>query len=394
MNLKVRPYKRGGWEVDIVLNLPSGEQWRERVRSPAPSRAASKRWGEERASYVLANWEEVTRPKKEAAPTLAAFEQRFISEYAEANRQKPSTLEAKKSILKNHLVPALGQRKLDEIGTAQVQQLKAKLAKRKPKTVNNVLNTLSVMLRVAVKWGVIERMPCHIELLKSAATEMEFYDFDDHKRLVDAAAELDERIHLLVLLGCDAGLRCGEIVALEWNDIDFKRNAITVSRSEWRGNVTVPKGGRSRRVPMTKLLAQVLQKLRHLRGPRVLWREDGVEKLARPLLRKWLSRTQRKASLRDNGGLHIMRHTFCSHLAMQGVPVNAIKELAGHSDIMTTMRYMHLSPALKDAAVQALDQRDAAIARGEAAKASGRHGDILETAPDARKGSQLIAEIP
>src|ERR1700737_2389421 len=233
VNLKVRPYKRGGWEVDIVLKLPSGEQWRERVRSPADSRAASKRWGEERASYVLANWEEVTRPKKEPAPTLAAFEQRFLSEYAEANRQKPSTIEAKKSILRNHLVPALGKLKLDEIGTAQVQKLKGRLSKRKPKTVNNVLNTLSVILRIAVKWGVIERMPCHIELIKASASEMEFYDFEEHKRLVEAAAELNDRIHLLVLLGCDAGLRCGEIVALEWSDVDFKRNAITVSRSEW-----------------------------------------------------------------------------------------------------------------------------------------------------------------
>ncbi len=172
-----------------------------------------------------------------------------------------------------------------------------------------------------------------------------------------------------MLLGCDTGLRCGEIVALEWNDLDFKRNAIIVSRSEWRGKVTVPKGGRSRRVPMTKLPAQVLQKVRHLRGARVLWREDGHEKLARPLLRKWLSRTQRKASLRDNGGLHIMRQTFCSHLAMQGVPVNAIKELAGHQDIMTTMRYMHLSPAAKDTAVQALDNRDAALKKHQDAAA-------------------------
>src|SRR2546427_4313855 len=95
----------------------------------------------------------LTRPKKEEAPTLAAFEQRFISEYAEANRQKPSTLEAKRSILRNHLVPTLGQLRLDEIGTAQVQKLKGRLSKRKPKTVNNVLNTLSVMLRIAVKMG-------------------------------------------------------------------------------------------------------------------------------------------------------------------------------------------------------------------------------------------------
>src|SRR5207248_2337786 len=226
---------------------------------------------------------------------------------------------------------------------------------------------LSIILRVAAKWGVIEQMPCHVELLKAPPSEMEFYSFEEHKRLVEAAADLHERIHVLILLGCDAGLRCGEIVALEWNDIDFKRNAIIVSRSEWRGKVTVPKGGRSRRVPMTKLLAQMLQKVRHLRGSRVMWREDGHEKLARPLLRKWVSRAQRKASLRDNGGLHIMRHTFCSHLAMQGVPVNAIKELAGHQDIMTTMRYMHLSPAAKDTAVQALDNRDAALKKEQGA---------------------------
>lgn len=365
MNVKIRPYKRGGWEVDIVLSLPNGEMWRERVKSPADSCVASKRWADARVSYVLAHWREVISPKKVTAkvPTLAEFQERFLLEYVEANRHKPSTLAAKKSILKNHLIPMFGRRKLDEIGTAEVQKLKASLAKRKPKTVNNVLNALSVILRVAAKWGVIEHMPCHVELLRTQPSEMQFYDFEEHERLVQAAAELDARIHLLILLGCDAGLRCGEIVALEWTDIDFKRNLITVSRSEWRGQVTVPKGGRSRRVPMTRQLAQVLQELRHLRSARVLWREDGLEKLARPLLRKWLSRAQRKAGLLDNGGLHIMRHTFCSHLAMQGVPVNAIKELAGHQDLMTTMRYMHLSPSARESAVRTLDERKERLER-------------------------------
>jgi len=51
------------------------------------------------------------------------------------------------------------------------------------------------------------------------------------------------------------------------------------------------------------------------------------------------------------------------------VPVNAIKELAGHQDIMTTMRYMHLSPAAKDTAVQALDNRDAALKKHQDAAA-------------------------
>ena len=52
-----------------------------------------------------------------------------------------------------------------------------------------------------------------------------------------------------------------------------------------------------------------------------------------------------------------LRHTFCSHLAMRGAPARAIQELAGHQDLATTQRYMHLSPAAIDGAIRLLDQR-------------------------------------
>jgi site-specific recombinase XerD len=61
---------------------------------------------------------------------------------------------------------------------------------------------------------------------------------------------------------------------------------------------------------------------------------------------------------------HILRHTFCSHLAMKGVPVRAIQELAGHRDISTTMRYMHLSPNALEDAIRMLDRGDAQIEPG------------------------------
>ena len=54
--------------------------------------------------------------------------------------------------------------------------------------------------------------------------------------------------------------------------------------------------------------------------------------------------------------VHILRHTFCSHLAMRGAPAKAIQELAGHTDPSTTMRYMHLSPASRQAAIDLLEQ--------------------------------------
>jgi integrase len=57
----------------------------------------------------------------------------------------------------------------------------------------------------------------------------------------------------------------------------------------------------------------------------------------------------------DQAGVHILRHTFCSHLAMRGAPARAIQELAGHQDLATTQRYMHLSPAAVEGAIRLLD---------------------------------------
>ena len=75
----------------------------------------------------------------------------------------------------------------------------------------------------------------------------------EYKRLVEAAANIDPRIHLLVLLGGSAGLRRGEIMSLKWTDLDIKRRSIHVQRSIWRGakvkevHETVPKGARDGR---------------------------------------------------------------------------------------------------------------------------------------------------
>ena len=67
-------------------------------------------------------------------------------------------------------------------------------------------------------------MPCRIRLLKVPRTEMRFLDFNEFERLVEAAAIVDGNTHLIVLLGGEAGLRCGEIMALEWDDLDLKRS--------------------------------------------------------------------------------------------------------------------------------------------------------------------------
>jgi site-specific recombinase XerD len=93
-----------------------------------------------------------------------------------------------------------------------------------------------------------------------------------------------------------------------------------------------------------------------LRGERVLTLGDGSP-VAGHALRDWIERAQRRAGLPTTGNAHILRHTFCSHLAMKGAPAKAIQELAGHANLTTTLRYMHLSPSARTSAIGLLNDR-------------------------------------
>jgi site-specific recombinase XerD len=68
-----------------------------------------------------------------------------------------------------------------------------------------------------------------------------------------------------------------------------------------------------------------------------------------------VERAARRAQIGQKG-VHRLRHTFCSHLARRGAPARAIQELAGHQDLSTTQRYMHLSPAAIEGAIRLLEQ--------------------------------------
>jgi integrase len=374
MSVKVRKFRRGGYEVDIIVRLPDGTRLRERKKTPCTSKSAAQRWGEERQAILLLHG----KPRRKEVPTLEAFTPRYMAEHVKANRHKPSTQSLKEHIIDFYLKPRWAKRRLDDIHDADVQKLKAELADLSPKTVNNVLCVLNTMLKVALEWDVLEAMPARVKLLKVSPSEVPFYEPHEYERLVEAARSIgDQRLLVFVLLGGDAGLRCGEIIALEQTDVDLKRGVLHVRQSEWEGHVTLPKSGRGRKVVLTERLAAALARNRHLRGPRVLWREESEGKVTQVLLAKWMRRLQRRAGLKETGQLHILRHTFCSRLAMAGASTMAIKELAGHQQISTTQRYMHLSPAAKSAAIRLLDRGADRVA--EELKDTENRGDTVET---------------
>src|SRR5262245_13152324 len=110
-------------------------------------------------------------------------------------------------------------------------------------------------------------MPCAVRLLPTPKPAARFHDFEAFERLVRAARELDWRAEVIVLLGGETGLRCGEIMALEWTDVDLQKRQLCVQRSDWKGHVTTTKGGRLRYVPMTNRLTTALRRHRHLKSP-------------------------------------------------------------------------------------------------------------------------------
>ena len=112
---------------------------------------------------------------------------------------------------------------------------------------------------------------------------------------------------------------------------------------------------------MTQRLASALRQHRHLRGRRVLWEDDGTP-LTRQRAWYFVRYAARRAGVRT--GVHILRHTFCSHLAMRGAAMRCVQELVGHQDMTMTQRYSHLSPAVLNDAVRLLEARAVESERG------------------------------
>ncbi|MFV8750471.1 tyrosine-type recombinase/integrase [Nannocystaceae bacterium ST9] len=361
MSFTIRPFRSGGWEIDIVLTLPNGDRIRERRKAPVERKADAKKWGQERERYILQHGRRSRRGKgrpefEEPIPTFAEFVPRYLNEHVKANREKPSTHHAKCLICTNHLIPAFGPLQLQAITAEDIQRLKLKLADRSPKTLNNVLSVFNSVLKVAHQWGVIAAIPVHAKWVKTTVPSMAFYDFDEYERLRETARRIGPCHELLILLAGDAGLRCGELRALRWSSINFEHGLLTVEWAYSLDQVLAPKSDKIRIVPMTARLREALQKHHETQDPEhvnVLTTEKGKPPSA-AMIRSWLNRAQREAKLAEKGP-HTLRHTFCSHLAMTGAHVMEIKALAGHSELETTQRYMHLSPQTLRRAIDRLN---------------------------------------
>src|SRR5688572_33188157 len=103
MSVCVRAYRGSkAWEVDLTVRLPNGRRYRERSKAPVASKSGALRWGQDRERHLVQHGPE---PPKKEVPTLKEFAPRFMDDYVRANRQKPSGIVSKETILRIHLIP-------------------------------------------------------------------------------------------------------------------------------------------------------------------------------------------------------------------------------------------------------------------------------------------------
>jgi integrase len=365
--MSVRRAKNGRWRFRVVIDLHDGTK--KRISGTVPHHNNTKEAAKQAERDAIARAQ-----RGDAAPSPApapkpevnfnTFADEFMKTYAKTNN-KPSEQKNKDLILKRHLRGAFGHLNLGDIRAREIEGLKAELldGRRGRKTVNNVLAVLGKMLRYAHEIEVLDRVP-RIRLLKCDKQKFRFLDFEELDALLAAAKpELDW--YVAILLGADAGLRLGEIRALRWEDVDLKNGRITVGRALWQNEEGTTKGWNLRTIPLTKRLENALKELRRARlGKYVLADADGLP-FNLEIMRWNLPRLCRKAQFSTAAGWHSLRHTFCSHLALRGAPSRVIQELAGHSSLSTTLRYMHLVPGATDDAIALLnDRRGNGVATG------------------------------
>jgi len=220
--------------------------------------------------------------------------------------------------------------------------------------VNEHLCVLSSMFNAAVRWGYMHANPCHgVSRLRLPPQEFRYYDRAQTEKFLDTMKRLRPGYYAFFATAFKTGMRLGELLGLEWGDIDFNNRRILLSRSHSEGHTTTPKSGKPRIIPISQALVDILKAHRHLRGPLVFCGPAGGH-LTRDMVKHPLDDVSRAAGL-HRIRIHDMRHSFASQLVIAGVPLKGIAELLGHSETRITERYAHLSPPDLQSYVDLLD---------------------------------------
>ncbi len=260
-----------------------------------------------------------------------------------ANKRSPKD---DRSIIEAHLRPALGGLLLAEVSVQRADQYRRGRRHLSPKTVHNHLTLLIAMLNCAIDLGWLVVKP---RIKKPALVEDEYTWLRapaDIARLLEAATHEETGVMELYATAVYTGMRAGELLGLQWRDIDLAARLLTVRRRYDKPTKT----GAIRHVPILDPLLPVLEGWRG-RCISATWvfpsRSGTMLQPSARVLQETLRRVQARAGVGEGERItfHDFRHTFASHFMAGGGDLFRLQRILGHKSVQMTSRYAHLAPS-------------------------------------------------
>ena len=355
----------GRWQARIDLGWQDGR----RVRKYFYGRTA-----EEAGNALLKARSDLKAglPVHVEKQTVGQFLDRWLETVKPSVR--PRTFQSYEILVKRHIVPELGRWKLDKLTPQHVQGalVRKSASGLSAQTVRHVRAILRIALNQAIKWGLVARNAASLAVApKLVRKRFQSLSPEQARQLLDTAK--GDRLEAIYSVALSLGLRMGEVLGLRWQDVDLDGATLTVNQAIYRiaskGLVVAePKTHRSRRalfLPDGVLRALRAHRLRQLQqrlaaGSR--WQDGGLvftSGIGTPFEPRNLFRNfktlLRKAGLPDIR-FHDLRHSAASLLLAQGVPMRAVMEMLGHSNIGTTADiYSHVMPAMMRDVAEKMD---------------------------------------
>jgi len=214
----------------------------------------------------------------------------------------------------------------------------------KPATTNRQINTLKGCLSRAVEWGAIDSHDLRkVKTLTVDNSKVRYLSTDEEIRLRENLKTIDSPfLEVIVLLAMNTGMRKGELLSLEWSHVNFGNKIVTV-------DFLNAKSGNTRHLPLNTQAFNTLSAWKDLTDGTGFVFKDKDSQPLKDFPYIWGGLLE-KAQI-TNFRFHDLRHHFASKLVMASVDLNTVRELLGHSDLKMTLRYAHLAPEHKAAAV-------------------------------------------
>lgn len=376
-HLRKRPLKNGKHSWQIVIERDIDPETGERDRIYKTVKGGTKKQAEKEMNKIL--YEINNNIYVEAnTKTFGAFLEEWLDTYIKPNKS-PTTYSGYEKHVKNYIIPALGNKKLQHLKTLNIQKFYNRLLKEsplsgkpmKPKTVQNIHMNVRAALSQAVKLDLIKKNPAeNVILPKAKKYKAEIYDQEEVEILIEKVKDTD--LEVPICLDVALGLRRGELLALKWEDIDFENCKVKIRNNLVQvGNEIITKEPKTessiREIELPMTLIQLLKKERKKYLEKkirlgeefndndlIICKENGDPFKPHSFtnkFRRFLARHNLK-TIR----LHDLRHTNATLMLKYGINPKVAQQRLGHSSIATTMDiYSHVITEVEKEAAAKLD---------------------------------------